>query len=339
MPAVRCTDRAQHLAGQRGASREGWRHSDPATVSLRKRADARGCICRAGPPRGGRAESHAAAQGRRRAPAPRRPAKRQRGSTRVRAGCTLPRRFRVSDADSSPPPTSPHLLRLILSRSLPACRAGALSHLLGGEATEAAKTEKSLLDAGGVHILVDCLQEPSTRRRHRAAPDDGRPRTAPSATPSPNGAFPRSRQCELTAARHCAFEILHSLVAKEPAAVAAVEAGVIKPAIAALEAHRCAPEEMQTASACEAALAVLAGVSRSETGRHRVRITRLRPALRPHLSVRACAGRIGRFPGDFASGPRCLSQGSGGRWCSAAACGGGGGGRGGIKGGGGGEGC
>jgi hypothetical protein len=35
--------------------------------------------------------------------------------------------------------------------------------LLGGEATEAAKTEKSLLDAGGVHILVDCLQEPSTR--------------------------------------------------------------------------------------------------------------------------------------------------------------------------------
>lgn len=115
MPAVRCTDRAQHLAGQRGASREGWRHSDPATVSLRKRADARGCICRAGHPRGGRAESHAAAQGRRRAPAPRRPAKRQRGSTRVRAGCTLPRRFRVSDADSSPLP----LLRISSASSSP----------------------------------------------------------------------------------------------------------------------------------------------------------------------------------------------------------------------------
>ena len=46
----------------------------------------------------------------------RRPAKRQRGATRVRAGCTLPRRFRVSDADSSPLP----LLRISSASSSPA---------------------------------------------------------------------------------------------------------------------------------------------------------------------------------------------------------------------------
>ena len=204
VPAVRCTDR--HISPGSEVSREGWRHSDPASVSPQASRRARLHL-----PRwlSSRRQSRIARGCSR--PAPCSPPGALRNANGARRESALVAHC-LGDSESRtrtpPPPTSPHLLRLILSRSLPACRAGAL-RICSAVRRPRRRRPRSPRRRWRPHprgLPAGTQHPPTPPRRSRRRP----PTHCTLSHPSPNG-VPRSRQCELTAARHCALEILHSL--------------------------------------------------------------------------------------------------------------------------------